>query len=262
MILTTHDLDDITRLCSRLMIIDHGRLIYDGTWRHATLRHDQVLVSTWPRTTVQLPWRAGPGLWAAALAGVRQGLCQLRRAYAPAAGRPEVADLTSRARIEDLSAASTGLGPPRPRSRPGSRPDGRKPCRGGGGVLVRWRPRRCQLQPSVRTPCVAEAPSPAARPSSPCPGRLAFHSCLRGARLEPPTPPPPPGDQDGGAAEPGGARPAAPPRGRQELVPWPGRHPRACVSGPSGPLGAAVARPRGRVVGDRRQPRPAARPAP
>jgi ABC-2 type transport system ATP-binding protein len=30
-ILTTHDLDDITRLCSRLIIIDHGRLIYDGT---------------------------------------------------------------------------------------------------------------------------------------------------------------------------------------------------------------------------------------
>jgi ABC-2 type transport system ATP-binding protein len=30
-ILTTHDLDDITRLCSRLAIIDHGRLIYDGT---------------------------------------------------------------------------------------------------------------------------------------------------------------------------------------------------------------------------------------
>jgi ABC-2 type transport system ATP-binding protein len=27
-ILTTHDLDDVTRLCSRLMIIDHGRLIY------------------------------------------------------------------------------------------------------------------------------------------------------------------------------------------------------------------------------------------
>jgi len=30
-ILTTHDLDDITQLCSRLLIIDHGRLIYDGT---------------------------------------------------------------------------------------------------------------------------------------------------------------------------------------------------------------------------------------
>jgi ABC-2 type transport system ATP-binding protein len=30
-ILTTHDLDDIAELCSRLLIIDHGRLIYDGT---------------------------------------------------------------------------------------------------------------------------------------------------------------------------------------------------------------------------------------
>ncbi|HEX6675621.1 MAG TPA: methionine ABC transporter ATP-binding protein, partial [Actinomycetes bacterium] len=29
--LTTHDLDDITELCSRLMIIDHGRIVYDGT---------------------------------------------------------------------------------------------------------------------------------------------------------------------------------------------------------------------------------------
>jgi ABC-2 type transport system ATP-binding protein len=29
-ILTTHDLDDITELCSRLMIIDRGRLLFDG----------------------------------------------------------------------------------------------------------------------------------------------------------------------------------------------------------------------------------------
>jgi ABC-2 type transport system ATP-binding protein len=29
-LLTTHDLDDIERLCSRLLLIDHGRLIYDG----------------------------------------------------------------------------------------------------------------------------------------------------------------------------------------------------------------------------------------
>jgi ABC-2 type transport system ATP-binding protein len=29
-LLTTHDLDDIQRLCSRLLVIDHGRLIYDG----------------------------------------------------------------------------------------------------------------------------------------------------------------------------------------------------------------------------------------
>jgi ABC-2 type transport system ATP-binding protein len=30
-ILTTHDLDDIARLCSRLIVIDHGRIVFDGT---------------------------------------------------------------------------------------------------------------------------------------------------------------------------------------------------------------------------------------
>ena len=30
-ILTTHDLDDIEALCSRVMVIDHGHQIYDGT---------------------------------------------------------------------------------------------------------------------------------------------------------------------------------------------------------------------------------------
>jgi ABC-2 type transport system ATP-binding protein len=30
MVLTTHDLSDIEQLCQRVMIIDHGRLLYDG----------------------------------------------------------------------------------------------------------------------------------------------------------------------------------------------------------------------------------------
>ena len=29
-LLTTHDMSDVERLCSRIMVIDHGRLIYDG----------------------------------------------------------------------------------------------------------------------------------------------------------------------------------------------------------------------------------------
>ncbi|WP_020580046.1 ABC transporter ATP-binding protein [Actinopolymorpha alba] len=29
-ILTTHDLDDVERLCSRIVLIDHGRVLYDG----------------------------------------------------------------------------------------------------------------------------------------------------------------------------------------------------------------------------------------
>src|SRR6202050_4912874 len=30
-LLTTHDLDDIEELCNRIMIIDHGKLLYDGS---------------------------------------------------------------------------------------------------------------------------------------------------------------------------------------------------------------------------------------
>jgi ABC-2 type transport system ATP-binding protein len=30
-ILTTHDLSDVEKLCERVMIIDHGHLLYDGT---------------------------------------------------------------------------------------------------------------------------------------------------------------------------------------------------------------------------------------
>jgi ABC-2 type transport system ATP-binding protein len=32
-VLTTHDLDDVERLCSRVIVIDHGRIAYDGELR-------------------------------------------------------------------------------------------------------------------------------------------------------------------------------------------------------------------------------------
>jgi len=40
-ILTTHDLADVERLCSRLMVIDHGRLVYDGTVDDLKSRHGE-----------------------------------------------------------------------------------------------------------------------------------------------------------------------------------------------------------------------------
>jgi ABC-2 type transport system ATP-binding protein len=40
-ILTTHDLSDVERLCSRLMVIDVGRLVYDGTVGDLKARHGQ-----------------------------------------------------------------------------------------------------------------------------------------------------------------------------------------------------------------------------
>src|SRR5271170_6529181 len=33
-LLTTHDLDDIEELCRRIMIIDHGKVLYDGPLAH------------------------------------------------------------------------------------------------------------------------------------------------------------------------------------------------------------------------------------
>lgn len=38
-ILTTHDLADVERLCHRVMIIDHGRLIYEGSVREIRERY-------------------------------------------------------------------------------------------------------------------------------------------------------------------------------------------------------------------------------
>lgn len=35
-ILTSHYMEDIRRLCERVMIIDHGRLLYDGTYQNLT----------------------------------------------------------------------------------------------------------------------------------------------------------------------------------------------------------------------------------
>jgi ABC-2 type transport system ATP-binding protein len=38
-ILTTHDLDDVERLCSRILLIDHGRVLYDGDVKSLKARH-------------------------------------------------------------------------------------------------------------------------------------------------------------------------------------------------------------------------------
>jgi ABC-2 type transport system ATP-binding protein len=38
-ILTTHDLDDVERLCKRILLIDHGRVLYDGDVATLKARH-------------------------------------------------------------------------------------------------------------------------------------------------------------------------------------------------------------------------------
>lgn len=46
LLLTTHDMSDIERLCDRVLVVDHGRLAYDGTLADlaATMGAERVLV--------------------------------------------------------------------------------------------------------------------------------------------------------------------------------------------------------------------------
>ena len=57
-LLTTHDMRDIEKLCTRMMIIDHGQMIYDGndeTW----LRFLPPIVALVSISAAALVWRAG-----------------------------------------------------------------------------------------------------------------------------------------------------------------------------------------------------------
>ncbi|HWM04888.1 MAG TPA: ATP-binding cassette domain-containing protein, partial [Actinophytocola sp.] len=57
-VLTTHDLADIEKLCRRLVVIDHGRVVHDGTVEelHATYRSKRRVVAdldaAWPADLV------------------------------------------------------------------------------------------------------------------------------------------------------------------------------------------------------------------
>jgi ABC-2 type transport system ATP-binding protein len=72
-LLTTHDLADIERLCSRMLIIDHGRLIYDGGIDELKRRYgpERTLVVD---LETSLPPLAIPGAAVARVEGPRQWL--------------------------------------------------------------------------------------------------------------------------------------------------------------------------------------------
>jgi ABC-2 type transport system ATP-binding protein len=97
-LLTTHDLDDIERLCSRVMVIDHGRLVFDGA--QAAL-HD---IAGARRTLVVDLAEPGPpieihGAVTEQVDGPRQWLSF----PAESSAAPIIAAVTSSHRIADLS---------------------------------------------------------------------------------------------------------------------------------------------------------------
>ena len=69
-LLTTHDLDDIEELCRRIMIIDHGRVLYDGRLEDLKLRLLR---------TKQVKFVLKDGLDAARIAAIARDGCELER---------------------------------------------------------------------------------------------------------------------------------------------------------------------------------------
>jgi len=98
-LLTTHDMADIERLCSRMLIIDHGRVIYDGSLAAIRDLHGQE------RTVVVYLEESGPplsipGACVVRVEGPRQWL-RFRRDEATAA--QVIGRVAATARLLDLT---------------------------------------------------------------------------------------------------------------------------------------------------------------
>ncbi|MFJ1460547.1 hypothetical protein [Nocardia sp. N2S4-5] len=74
--MTTHDMGDIERLCERVLVVDHGRLAYDGslTGLAATVGVRRVLVVDLAVPTTDLTGLPGAQLISSEGGGIRQRL--------------------------------------------------------------------------------------------------------------------------------------------------------------------------------------------
>jgi ABC-2 type transport system ATP-binding protein len=98
-VLTTHDLSDVERLCSRLVVIDHGRVIHDGTVSDIKSRFGEFRVVV-VDLEEEAPPLAVPGCETVRVEGVRQWLrfrrdeCSAADVVAAVAASTPVRDLT------------------------------------------------------------------------------------------------------------------------------------------------------------------------
>jgi ABC-2 type transport system ATP-binding protein len=101
LLLTTHDMSDIERLCERVLVVDHGRLVYDGTLTDLAMRvalQRVLVVDLWEPTG---PLQVGDAEHIGSeLDGVRQRLAfspeltTAARVLAEVSAQVEVRDLT------------------------------------------------------------------------------------------------------------------------------------------------------------------------
>ena len=110
LLLTTHDLSDIERLCDRVLVVDQGRLVYDGTlWslaQRVALRRILVVDLSEPRPPLVVPGAEHVG---SELDGLRQRLAftpeetTAARVLAAVSAQVDVRDLTlEEPAIEDI----------------------------------------------------------------------------------------------------------------------------------------------------------------
>ena len=110
LLLTTHDMSDIERLCERVLVVDHGRLVFDGTLASLAARValQRVLVVDLPGPTPDLHVTAATHI-GSELGGQRQRLAfsphetTAARVLAEVSAKAEVIDLTlEEPAIEDI----------------------------------------------------------------------------------------------------------------------------------------------------------------
>jgi viologen exporter family transport system ATP-binding protein len=99
-VLTTHDLADIEKLCRRLVVIDHGRVVHDGTLDdlHARYGSRRTIVAD-----LDAPWPDGLTLRGATLAAVEADGRRVTLTLDGAAAGEVVARLARAVPLRDLS---------------------------------------------------------------------------------------------------------------------------------------------------------------
>lgn len=102
LLLTTHDMGDIERLCDRVLVVDHGRLAFDGTLPGlaATVGAQRLLVLDLAEPTDELHGIRGATVVESESDGLRQ-----RLAFDPATttAAAVLAEVSTRAEVLDLS---------------------------------------------------------------------------------------------------------------------------------------------------------------
>ncbi len=105
-LLTTHDLDDVERLCKRIMIIDHGRVIFDGATADLRRRfapHRLLDISVTPEGADRLPGLEAGLPDGVALAGTRELGASLTIDPARIATADAIAAIAARVPLADLT---------------------------------------------------------------------------------------------------------------------------------------------------------------